>query len=323
MNNYLRKILATGVLSVLLVSCDEDKTTVDSVFSDVQRGAILRTVSTPSANFNFFDPTSVFSVNMEVEDHNEGALLDKVDILVGFVDNTPDSNNFSVAESPFETLTASDFSTNSSGLPETNLTIPLSEALAHVGRVDGEYNGGDLFTVRLILTLTDGRTFTNTNSAGTVTGGSFFRSPFVYRPALTCPSELDVEFNWVATDFFFQGTPLGNLGSPSGTDSFVRTSPTSYTYASGLFDFGYYCVVYDGEAPGCGSGASGTLRLTDTCGKLAYIGTDQFGDPWVITNLSVSGSTMTFTWESAYGERSTVALTRTDGEDWPDGLFSD
>lgn len=133
-----------------------------------------------------------------------------------------------------------------------------------------------------------------------------------------CSSELEVPFTWTAS-----GPQLSR--TLSGSDALVRVegSDTRYKFESGFFDFGYYCLRYNGgEDPGCGDGAAGSLELDDTCGKLSYAGTDQYGDSWVISDVVVNGPDLTFTWLSDWGESSRVTLTRTDGEDWPANLRS-
>lgn len=131
-----------------------------------------------------------------------------------------------------------------------------------------------------------------------------------------CDSNLDVAFTYVATDVSYQGTPQDV--TITGADTLVKVAgeDSKYVYGSGTFDFGYYCVIYSGADAGCGDGANGSLQLDDTCGKLSYIGADQYGDAWTISNVVVDGSNLTFTWESAFGESSRVTLTRTDGADW-------
>ena len=312
-------------LMIGLVSCEPDGDTVfDQVRDATTFGGVLRTVQVVSGNFNAFDPSSEFSVIVEEQDEQNGDLLESVDVYVKFNDFTEDGVNLTTQEMLLETIPASAFTDGPNGLPRTTYSVTLGEVSSALGIDADEYNGGDRFTIRFALNLTDGRTFSAADTSGPVSGGSYFKSPFTYAANLVCPSELNVPFTWVATDFFFQGSPVG-VGPQSGSDKLVRAanSNTSYTFESGFFDFGYYCVVYSAANPGCGDGAAGSLKLSDVCGKLTYTGADQFGDAWEITNVMVDGNKLTFTWESAYGERSTVTLTRTDGMEWPDTLFSD
>ena len=46
--------------------------------------------------------------------------------------------------------------------------------------------GGDQINIRLVVNLTDGRSFTDADGTGNVSGGSFFSSPFSYRAGINC-----------------------------------------------------------------------------------------------------------------------------------------
>lgn len=304
----------------LMVSCSDTDRPVDEVFDGTTRGAVLRTLES-STDLPIGEGGDDFSLLLEIQDGADGNLADFIEVYVEFQDNTPENGTNPKAEALFQTIPSSAFITGER-LPRAEVNISLNDLEDFFNLSEDDYTGGDRFVVRLELHTTDGRVFTD-NNTNAIINGPFYRSPFRYNANVVCPSELEAEFTWVATDFFFQGSSLGNLGSPSGSDKLVATTGTTYTYDSGFFDFGYYCVVYGGADPGCGDGAAGSLELADVCGKLTYIGADQFGDPWEISNVLVDGSNLTFTWESAYGERSTVTLTRTDGEDWPDNLFSE
>lgn len=318
MKNIISKLFLLGFIGFFLACSDEEKP-VDRAFEGTTRGAVLRTLES-STDLAIAENAPPFRVLLEVQDGQDGNQTDRVEVYVRYVDRTPEFGLTSnIPEQLFKTIPASDFLTGNR-LPRVDLNIFLEELEDFFGVTDEDYTGGDRFVVRLEMHLTDGRVFTNTNTNSTVQGSAFYRARFSYNANLVCPSELNVPFTWVASDFFFQGTPLGDLGFPSGSDALVSDTGTTYTYQSGLFDFGYYCLVYYGADPGCGQGASGSLRLTDICGALSYTGADQFGDPWVISNVSVNGDELTFTWESAYGERSTVTLTRTDGMNWPSNL---
>ena len=189
-----------------------------------------------------------------------------------------------------------------------------------------DFELGDQLILTTKLYLEDGRTIEMLNDDGSRRYGSDIHTSSLYNVQvsypLSCPSNLGGEFTWVASDFVSQGESLGDLDFPSGTGSLEPTAPgaTTYLYESGYFDFGYYCLVYNGEEPDCDDGATGNLQLSDICGILSYTGTDQFGDAYEITNVEVDGKELTFSWSSAFGEGSTVTLTRTDGTEWPDNL---
>lgn len=300
----------------LMVSCSDTDRPVDEVFDGTTRGAVLRTLES-STDLPIGEGGDDFSLLLEIQDGADGNLADFIDVYVTFQDNSPENGTNPKPEALYQTIPSSAFITGER-LPRAAINISLAELEDFFGLTEDNYTGGDRFVVRLELHTSDGRVFTDTNT-NAIINGPFYRSPFRYNANVVCPSELDVAFTWVAKDFFFQGAPQGNQGFPSGSDKLVRTTGTTYKYESGFFDFGYYCAIY-GD---CGGGAAGSLQLADVCGKLTYTGADQFGDAWEISGVSVDGSNLTFTWESAYGERSTVTLTRTDGEDWPDNLFSE
>ncbi|MFO7720904.1 MAG: hypothetical protein R6W85_10750 [Gillisia sp.] len=304
----------------LMVSCSDTDRPVDEVFDGTTRGIVMRTLES-STDLPVGEGGDDFSLLLEIQDGAGGSLADFIEVYVAFQDNTPENGTNPKAEALFQTIPSSAFITGER-LPRVAINISLADLEDFFNLTEDDYTGGDRFVVRLELHTTDGRVFTDRNT-NAIINGPFYRSPFRYNANVVCPSELEVAFTWVAKGFFLQGTSYGDLGSPTGSDKLVRTTGTTYKYESGFFDFGYYCVFWNEVSPGCGDGASGSLQLADVCGKLTYIGADQFGDAWEIRDVSVNGSNLTFTWESAYGEGSTVTLTRTDGEDWPDNLFSE
>ena len=234
-------------------------------------------------NFVTFDRNVV---NYAVTQNGTGSF--EVTVFAANVTNTDRTVTINV--DPASTLASSAYS-----IPAT-VTIPANsnEATFTVDLTDdGISNSGDT----LIFSL------------GTLEG-LYVGAPLRANISRNCPSNLDVAFDWVATSSQFDG-------ELTGSDAFVKVASTvnRYKTASGVFDFGYYCVAYGDCAEG--DGARGTLTLVDTCGNLTYIGTDQYGDAWTISNVVVDESDLTFTWRSAYGETSTVTLTRTDGENWP------
>jgi hypothetical protein len=133
-----------------------------------------------------------------------------------------------------------------------------------------------------------------------------------------CESVLDgVAFDWVTNNWFYKGTDYSFVPSASGSDAFVAIDDTSYTFESGCFDFGYYATMYgDPSDCGQGTGLGGTIMIQDFCEKLIMSGADQWGDTWQMYDVSVSGSSLTYTWENTWGEKATTTLTRTDGEDF-------
>ncbi|NER16211.1 hypothetical protein [Spongiivirga citrea] len=186
MKKISKYLLSFGLLVGVISSCDEGDALVDQVVADTTRGAILRTIEIGNTSFNRFDTTSEFSIRIEEQDIENGGLLSELQVYLSFTDNKDDGVDNNKAESLLRTISASEFETGDRGLPVTGISFTLAEALSALGLVDGQFDGGDEFTVRLELVLTDGRTFTRSDASGNVTGGSFFSSPYRYTAGIKC-----------------------------------------------------------------------------------------------------------------------------------------
>ncbi|WP_289644358.1 hypothetical protein [Maribacter aestuarii] len=165
----------------LVISCDSDDKVLDEVLETYTSGAVLRTLDS-SGSFDMFRTDRTFAVTVEEQDDQNGELIDRVDITVDFVDNnkegaTGDDTNLGV---PFATLTASDFTIGERGLPTADFSYTMAEALTALGIDLTEVLPGDRIAINLELFFTDGRSFKASDAAVTVTGGSFFSSPFAY-----------------------------------------------------------------------------------------------------------------------------------------------
>ena len=168
-------------------SCTENDNVIDTVL-DYETGAILRTISVENQLLNASDPNSLFSVIIEEQDEQDGALLQEVRVLVELRDLTTDFTTPATGEVLVQTIPASEFTTGPVGLPRTQVNMAFGDAATALGLpLDPEtgYNPGDIFIVKLELVLTDGRVFGANSAAGIITGG-YFSSPFQYNALLTC-----------------------------------------------------------------------------------------------------------------------------------------
>jgi len=244
MKNWFKHItiLFAGA-ALLATSCDDGDAVVDQITAETTRGAILRTVDLISNELPIGDDTGNFSVELEIQDSEDGNLVDEVEVYVGFRDNTEDVGpGTDVDGTIFETIPSSEFTTGPFGLPRFTYTVPLTEMLTFVGRTEADITGGDQFTVRFELVLTDGRRFSFDDNTNTITG-SFFSSPFLYTPLVICP---------VPEDYFTgEYSITQNSGSgPFGIgDGFTQPSvmvtangtarTIEFSYDPGGFDSGY------------------------------------------------------------------------------------
>ncbi|MBL7887519.1 MAG: hypothetical protein JNJ52_12280 [Flavobacterium sp.] len=123
-----------------------------------------------------------------------------------------------------------------------------------------------------------------------------------------CYSDLAGTYNYSTTNV---SAPTGEFaaGPLTGTVTFTQTASGVYSLSDA--SFGGWIGLY-----GAGNIATG-VSFTDTCGTLAYSGSDQFGEVFTISNLVISGPSMSFHWENDYGEFGDTTLTRPDGSNWP------
>lgn len=216
--------LVSATVLLIFHSCEDGDKVFDEIVENETRGAILRTVNIISNDLPIGDASGNFSVELEVQDQENGTLVDNIEVYIGFNDNTesvgPGTN---VAEALFETVSSSSFSIGEFGLPRFTYVVGLPDMLSFVGRNDTDITGGDQFTIRFELLLSDGRRYSAADNSGTLTG-SYFNSPFLYTPTVICPLSAP-----------FSGTfdlSLGNPGVFSGgvfTEGNVEVSEVGTT----------------------------------------------------------------------------------------------
>lgn len=185
----LSKYFFIGILALGLGSCDDDEENITVVVQDtVETGAVLRTIQIISNELPI-GLDAGFSVEIEEQDEFGGDLLQSVDVFATFADNSPDDGDTTGAnfnEFSLGTIDASAFTDGPFGLPRTTLSYSSDVLNAGAGVTPDQLFGGDTYTVRLSLNLTDGRVFSVNNAGGIITGG-FFNSPFQYTVTVTCP----------------------------------------------------------------------------------------------------------------------------------------
>lgn len=211
MKSINNKLILTmlAFVTMLFNACDEGDAVVDDVVANTTRGAILRTVNLISNELPIGVADAEFSVELEVQDEENGALVDNIEVYLGFRDNSDDGGpDLDKDEILATTLPSSSFTIGEFDLPRTSYSIPLTDMLSSLGLSDTDIDGGDQFTVRFELVLTDGRRFSFADNSGTLTG-SFFSSPFLYTPTVVC---------LVPEDKFVGTYILSNVtGGPFGT----------------------------------------------------------------------------------------------------------
>ncbi|WP_424989135.1 hypothetical protein [Flagellimonas sp.] len=208
MKNWFKyiTILFAGA-ALLATSCEDTDMVVDQVTAGTTRGAILRTVDLGQSEVLFDSDNSVlidggFSTILEVQDAEGGELLSEIEVYAGFRDNTSDGVD-DRDEILLGTIPASEGVPGEFGLPRFTYSIGYEELQNALNLPDDAFFGGDQFTIRFELVLTDGRRFSFDDNTGTITG-SFFSSPFLYTINVVCAVE---EGLYTGTYTLTQDTP--------------------------------------------------------------------------------------------------------------------
>ncbi|MFS4493622.1 hypothetical protein [Maribacter sp. 2308TA10-17] len=263
--NY--KIFTTIALAAIVsISCTEGDKTFDDIVDAEQRGAVLRTINVNSNELPIGVSDGFFEVALEVQDQEDGKLVQSIDVFGTFLDNTPDNGKGATSsEALIETLNPASFELGDAGLPVTTYRVELSSLLSTTGVSDADIDGGDEFAVRFELVMTDGRRFSNGQNSGTLTG-SYFSSPFRYTAIIVCPPKAPTPGVWTInmTDSYGDGwqTDTGSGGAgitvtlDDGTVLEVgMCSP--YGGAAGTFLGGADCTPNDGSV------GVGTITIPD------------------------------------------------------------
>jgi len=176
----IKLILSILTGFVLINSCSTEDKLIDQLFDTVERGAVLRTVAVTNPTFDFLDTSKSWSVTLEIQDEQQGTLVSDIEVYATLVDD-----GVAGSESLVKTIPTSSFAPGPFGLPRGDVSLTLQETIDALGISVGDYDSSDSFNIRLVAVLTDGREYTN-DAAGTVTGGSFFSSPFAYSAQFFC-----------------------------------------------------------------------------------------------------------------------------------------
>ena len=172
----MKKISILLGLLLVVSSCVKPDNLINDVLDNYTNGAVLRTIES-SGEYNFYAPaTSIFTATIEEHDTENGALMQDVEIYVQLNSGT---------ESIHKTILPTEFTTGPTGLPRTDISVSLGEAMTTLGLSSSQYTGGDAVNIRLKLNLTDSRSFSSDDATASMTG-SYFKSPYKYAKIIKC-----------------------------------------------------------------------------------------------------------------------------------------
>ena len=271
---YFKSLLAGALL--VLVACEEGDKPFDFIQENVQRGAVLRTINVISDEIPIGNNDSNFSVEVEIQDQENGKLVQAVEVYIGFRDNTvaDGETDLDTDEVLVETLDPSTFTIGEFGLPRTTYTITLPEMVAALPISNSDVDGADQFTIRFELVLVDGRRFSFADNSGTLTG-SFFSSPFLYTATVVCPPKPPTPGVWTVEMQDAFGDGWQPTTADGGGPGLVVTLSDGTVYEIGL------CTPYEDPGYDCTDGASsGTTTFTVPAGLTEAADFNFRGDFW-------------------------------------------
>lgn len=287
MKHFKNKILMALVAGSALVftACQDGETVFDEIVENETRGAILRTINVISDEIPIGNSESFFGVEAEVQDQENGTLVQQVEVYIGFRDNTVADGDpdLDAAEVLVTTLDASTFEIGEFGLPRFTYEITLPEMVAALPISDSDVDGSDQFTIRFELVLEDGRRYSFADNSGTLTG-SFFSSPFFYTAIVVCPPKAPTPGVWTInmTDSYGDGWQTTTGG---GGDGITITLDDGTVFEVGLCSpygsaAGTFLEAGNGECTE-NTGSSGSATITIPVGTQTadwYFPGDNYGE---------------------------------------------
>ncbi len=256
-----KSLLATALALVGFTfnSCDDGDAVVDEVFENTTSGIVLRTSSLISNELPIGESDATFSVELEMQDEEDGALVDNLDVYISFRDNTVEEGetDYDVLEEVMAaTIPSSEFTIGEYGFPRVTYTLTLQEMLNLLSVDENILDGGDQFYVRFVANLTDGRSFSNTENTDTSTG-SFFASPFLYTPTIICP----VDSESFVGEYSLTVTPTSPVGGVPVWEDQTVTISVGETSTQRVFEAIYI------EGLGLGNGPE-SFTFDMICGEI-------------------------------------------------------
>lgn len=296
-------------IMVAFTACEEKERAFPE-YENMEHGAYARQLSR-TGNFFLTDiENSAIDVSVEFYDDNDGKNVASYSWVVEYIDKANDGTT-SVPPVNILTIDASEFGTNAdTGLPSASFSFRLADALAALGITSDDVDGGSTLRYSATLTMNDGRTFTSANTGANVIASAPFSGLFGFDANLLCPSDLGGDIDYVTT-----AGATGGGGPPcpdeiTGTITLTPDEEIAGAYTISDASLGVFGECW-ADSPATG------LTLVDACNIISIDGTDQYGDSYTWTIVSIDGPVMTIDFENTYGDKGTSVLTRVDGMDWP------
>ncbi|MCP9762743.1 hypothetical protein [Lacihabitans soyangensis] len=305
------KLVFSLVAALFVASACTDFVEPAIPYNGFETGTYLKTITAP-ASINFFDlANSPFKVLLECHAVDKINNVKNVDIYVNHR-----RGNTVTKEVLLTNIDGSAFTTTAdSKWPRGTINVPMATTLSKLGFSTTNLRGGDFIEYRLVLTTLDGKTFSNNNMSSNI-NDPYYASPFFYRVAVVCPSNLAGTYDYTTTNITGSvadgANPAACGTGVSGKVTLTATSTAGeYTVSDGTF--GQYACAWNDNP------ATGSIRFTDACGKIGMKGTDQYGLAYSLTYISNTATELKFKWQNNFGDSGITTLKRSSGS-WPNGL---
>ncbi|MFY7910476.1 MAG: hypothetical protein ACOVO2_13010 [Emticicia sp.] len=186
---FIKESLSILFLGAMMASCETQM--IEPIdLENLEQGGYIRTISPLSGtsavrNFNV-SKANMAGTKMEIVAEavtpDKGALFASYDLVVKFVDLTPANGNKSTTDAALKSIPASAFTKDATtGYPRGTIAVTGAEALAATKVAAADVSVGDRFDITGTMKLTNGKSFTASNTGANITGGDFYASPFAYR----------------------------------------------------------------------------------------------------------------------------------------------
>ena len=287
-----KAFLGLGLIGIMASCTDEDTFPYDQdeILATQSETGFVRLTEVISGEVDLFNiPTAEVSFSLEAWTEDDANSLDRVEIFVSYIDNTPDNGDASAGPVAVATYPASAWTREGDdNLPNITITHDVSELLTLLGIDETQMDGGDSFEMTMEMVLTNGNRFTRDNASGSLPGWPFYNAPFFMTANVVCILEdgfATGSYHLLQTvgpsDPFF-GNPHtfyeGDVDIVEGTSSTNRTFSTVYLGFDQDMIFDLICgrTVVPTELPttlACG-GADLVWGGTETSGNGAFDAAD-------------------------------------------------
>ncbi|MDF4221395.1 hypothetical protein PXC01_07345 [Maribacter sp. M208] len=272
----LRKLLY-GSLSLLVftTSCEYNETPLDEDIVAANEGAVLTTVSTVGGTINKLDPAqSTLENTVLFNDFDENDTVESIDLYLLFADTTPVNNEvITVDEAFIENVPGSAFAIGDSGFPEHTYSLSGDTMLDLVGLTADDIDGGDLFILRYVLNLTDGRSFSAADTGVNVRTTSH-STPFRYSSVVVCfktpePGDYTLTMEDVYGDGWNGGfitISIDGVETTHATSGPLKVETITVPAGTSRFLFTYTAGDWEGENLYTFADPNGVILLEDGIG---------------------------------------------------------